>query len=276
MQTTVTGQLDEPITPQLDVVQETMLITAWARAVESQRHDAIVRDPHAERLVDAIDYDFGRFRGAWKSQVGVAVRTRLLDDLTRRFLDETPDAVVVNVGAGLDTRFSRVDNGAARWIDLDMPDAIDFRRTLLSEERRNTFVAGSVLDGAWIERVRALDARRVLIIAEGVLMFLPRVRVQRLVHELADLFPGGEMIFDVIGGLMVRCPWLHDTLPATRARFEWGVGRSEELAAWSDRIELLQFAPMLHERPDRWRWMRWLRHVPYMRDQFAVAHLRFV
>ena len=64
----------------LGPVQETMLITLWARAVESQRADAITRDPRAVEIYHAINYDFSRFARGWKSQVGVAVRDRVIDD----------------------------------------------------------------------------------------------------------------------------------------------------------------------------------------------------
>ena len=51
-----------------------MLISLWARANEAIRIDAIVRDAEALRLVDTLEYDFSRFSGGWKTQVGVAVR----------------------------------------------------------------------------------------------------------------------------------------------------------------------------------------------------------
>ena len=51
----------------------------WALAVETQRPKPIVRDPHAVRMMRDINYDFSRFSRAWLSQVGVAIRTMLLD-----------------------------------------------------------------------------------------------------------------------------------------------------------------------------------------------------
>jgi O-methyltransferase involved in polyketide biosynthesis len=118
-------------------------------------------------------------------------------------------------------------------------------------------------------------ARPTMIVSEGMLMFFERERVRALVERLAESFPGGEMLFDAIGGLMVRAPWLHDTLPRTGVRFRWGLAGTAELGTWSDRIEVVAVRSMLDEAPDRWRWMRWLRHVPSMRRQFTVAHLRF-
>jgi len=258
----------------LGPVQETMLITLWARAAESRRRDAILRDAAAEKLVRAIDYDFDRFAHGWKSQVGVAVRARVIDDAVRVFLRHRPDGVVVNLGAGLDTRFDRVDNGRVHWIELDLPDAIAFRRRLLPESPRHPCWSLSALDETWVDRVRDLG-RPVLIVSEGVLMFLPRDGVARLIDRSAARLGGATMIFDCIGRLMVRCPWLHDTLPRTRARFAWGIRHAADLAALTGAAEVEAVRPMLNEHPARWRWMRWLRGVPAMRRQFMLVQLRF-
>lgn len=92
-------------------VEETLLLPLWARAAETERPDALVRDFMALEFIKRIDYDLGHFRRDWTSQVAIAVRTRLIDDAVQAFLKRHPDAVFVNLGAGLDCRFFRLDNG---------------------------------------------------------------------------------------------------------------------------------------------------------------------
>ncbi len=96
---------------------ETLLIALYLRAVETQRVDGIIRDEKAVEMIQSIDYDFARFDRAWASQVGVAVRTEILDEATTAFIRQYPDASVVNMGAGLCTRFNRVDNGSIIWYE---------------------------------------------------------------------------------------------------------------------------------------------------------------
>lgn len=48
-------------------------------------------------------------------------------------LRDHPDAVIVNLGAGLDTTFQRIDNGRIFWYGLDLPDSIDLRKRLIPE-----------------------------------------------------------------------------------------------------------------------------------------------
>lgn len=260
--------------PSLGAIQETMLITLWARARESQRNDAIIRDEKSIDLYNAIDYDFDRFRGGWKSQVGVAVRDRLFDRIVRDFLKRHPEATIINIGAGLDLRFFRIDNGSVRWFDLDLPDAIALRRLFIKETDRLTYLEGSALDASWMETIRSQGDRPTMLIAEGVLMFFQQAEVQKLFARFSANFPGGEMLFDCIGPLMVNFPFLHDTLPRTKARFQWGVRRKSDIVKWNRNWQIREYRSLLDECPRRWRWMRWCRLVPALRRQFFALHLK--
>ena len=88
-----------------DVVQETLLIPLYYRALESRRGEqAILKDNLAEQLVKRIDYDFSKLNKAKLSKLGCVVRGRYYDNITRNFILSHENAVVVNVGCGLDTR----------------------------------------------------------------------------------------------------------------------------------------------------------------------------
>jgi O-methyltransferase involved in polyketide biosynthesis len=111
--------------PDLTGIPETMLFTSHNRASESKRPGGILNDPDCERIYDAIDYDYERSFG--KPDGTHAMRSKLFDDALRPWLTEHPDAVVVELGAGLETQFQRCDNGSVRWICVDVPEAIEFR-----------------------------------------------------------------------------------------------------------------------------------------------------
>jgi NADPH-dependent ferric siderophore reductase len=71
-----------------------------------------------------------------------------------------PAGTVVEVGAGLNTRFERLDNGTIHWVDLDLPDTMDLRRTFFSETDRRRMVAASVADDSWCQTVLASPCSR--------------------------------------------------------------------------------------------------------------------
>ena len=98
----------ERIISELDAIPETMLIPLWAKATETMRKDALLVDSKAVEIMQKIDYDFSKFRKAKASQVGCCIRAKLIDEEVTAFLNEHPDAVVIQLGAGIDARYGSV------------------------------------------------------------------------------------------------------------------------------------------------------------------------
>lgn len=262
---------------ELGPIGRTLLITLWARAAESSRPDSIRDDPEAVRLLPRIEHDFGRYertRGrGWKTQVGVAVRGRRIDAAIAEFCRSHPEGLIVELGAGLDGRSRRLGGPGHDWLLVDLPEVIAIRRRLMPPARGEHLHAGSLTDPGWIDAALRLGDRPRLVIAEGVLMFVPRASVTRTLGEIADRLPGTRVVADVIGGLMVRFPWLHDTLPTSGARFTWGLRTLREPDGWHPGVRLEAAHALIRDGGARWRWMRLLRPVAPMRRQFVLLEL---
>jgi O-methyltransferase involved in polyketide biosynthesis len=95
---------------QLGQVQETLPIPLYARALESRGKRPILEDPKAVEMVESIDWDFQRF-GQRRRTFVCALRTAMFDVWAEDFLRCHPEGIVVEIGAGLNTRFERLDNG---------------------------------------------------------------------------------------------------------------------------------------------------------------------
>ena len=91
-------------------VPETMLQTLFARAAHSQKKEHKFYDAKAIEIVKQLDYDFSKAEKDAAMSSGVIARTILLDQMVGAFLEEHPDATVVNIACGLDTRVYRLDN----------------------------------------------------------------------------------------------------------------------------------------------------------------------
>jgi len=143
----------------LSGVAETLLMTLYIRAMESQRPDALIKDEKAVALVTQMSYDFDRVRQVHmdeEDKVTLILRNLEFDRYARDFLARHPEAAVVHIGCGLDSRFERVDNGQVEWYDLDLPDVIALRRKFIGDERERYHLLGcSAFDSAWISQVRA-------------------------------------------------------------------------------------------------------------------------
>ncbi len=228
--------MSETTKPNLSGVAETLLITLYIRAMESQRSDTLAKDERAEAVVRQLDQETLRKTLALTddfSRVAVILKGREFDRFVQDFLARHPDAVVVHIGCGLDTRFERVDNGQVEWYDLDLPDVIDLRRELIgSEGVRHHYLVCSVLDHAWMDPVRVHQQRPFLFLAEGVFMYFKEAQVKSLVLKLRDCFPGAELVFDAFSPIM---RWGHNSR-VTRTRvgayLHWGLKHAQDLERW--------------------------------------------
>ena len=115
--------MNDKIESKLANVPETMLITLWAKATETERADALIKDEKAVEMMGKIDYDFSKLKKASFSQSGCCVRAGLIDMEAKAFLKDNPDAVVIQLGAGIDARYERLGKPkVSHWYDLDLPE----------------------------------------------------------------------------------------------------------------------------------------------------------
>ena len=247
--------------------------------------DPIVRDERAAGILERMDYDFGKFDGAWLSQTGVAVRTAILDREAGRFISQYPDGLIINLGCGLDTRFFRLDNGRISWIDLDLPRVIELRRQVLllqEESERKThhsryrITAASVLDPSWTGDIHP-EGRRVLIIAEGLLMYFDPGEVKTLMGHLADEFPGARMLFEMMTPFLAARSHRHATVNHTRAVFKWGITSGRAVEAFHGSIRFVTEFNYFDFYRKRWKWLRWPALIPAVKNRLnnRIVHLEF-
>src|SRR5689334_5477887 len=108
----------------LQSIQATMLIPLWGRANASEKNPEILYDKEAIEIIERCDFDFSDIAKTFGEYGGITyiVRARKVEDTIRAFIEKRPSATIVNIGAGLDTTFSRVDNDKINWYNIDLPD----------------------------------------------------------------------------------------------------------------------------------------------------------
>lgn len=257
----------------LSGVPETLLIPLWARAAETKEQNPIIRDEKAAEIMAQIDYDFSKFNGSWMSQTGVAVRTEILDRETEKFIRKHPDAVIVNIGCGLDTRYFRLDNGRIRWFDLDLPEPIRIRKRFFQESRRYRMIDKSVFDYSWMEACQG--EQDVLFIAEGVFMFFTEQEMKELMDRLTGHFHKAHMLFEMFPRMLIKSSGKHETVKKTAAKFQWGIRRGKDIEQINSRITFLEEWNYFDYHRDRWRWMGWLSLIPFFHNNFndRIVHI---
>ncbi|HZU87451.1 MAG TPA: class I SAM-dependent methyltransferase [Anaerolineaceae bacterium] len=267
--------MPEKINPKLGGVAETLLIPLYCRAIETQRPDALIKDKKALAIVNQLDCDFSRLRLHGLAEPATILRIREFDRMAREFLARNPEAVVVHIGCGLDTRFERVDNGRVEWFDLDLPEVIDLRRSLIGDEKgRYHLVNGSIFENAWQDSMRAYHGRPFLFIAEGVLPYFKEARVRSLVVTLRRQFPGAELVFDGISPTILWTDNLRLAMTKVKARLHWGLKGGKDLESWENGIQLLEEWFYFDHPEPRLSSFRWMRFFPFFAKSTGIFHYK--
>ena len=270
--------MSETTNQNLSGVSETLLVTLYLRAMETQRPDALIKEEKAVELVTRMGHDFDRIRQIPMKEVNKVVpllRTREFDRYAQDFLRRHPEAVVVHIGCGLDSRFERVDNGQVEWYDLDFPHVIELRRKLIGDVReRYHFLACSALEDAWMEAVSAHRQRIFLFMAEGVFPYLEEAQVKWLVLRLRDHFPGAELVFEALSPFELWVGNLRLAISKLGARAHWGLRRGREIEGWGDGIRLLDEWGYFDRPEPRLDHIRWMRHIPLLATALRIYHFR--
>jgi methyltransferase (TIGR00027 family) len=230
-------QQEEQMTTKVDFssvawgsVEWTNVVTLYLRACESRSPRPVLGDHAAAEAVERIDYDFKRVHRSaqpWGSQYLVALRAKKLDDWTKDNLARHPDAVVLHLGCGLDTRAFRINPPpTVHWFDLDQPGVIELRRKLYDETDAYRMIGSSVTDPGWLDQIPA--GRPTVVVAEGLLMYITEREVRELFARLIDRVGHGELLFDATSPSGPRLSKLF-----THGIVKWGLRDAHDIEGWN-------------------------------------------
>ena len=196
--------------PLIRNISDTARWAAVFRAQETERPDALFRDPLARRLAGERGQQIAtamtmHTKNAWSW----VMRTHVVDQYIERQLAGGVDTIL-NLAAGLDTRPYRMAvPSTLRWIEVDLPELLAYKEQMLKGEKPRCKVERIALDLADVARRRALFAqigtssKRVMIVSEGLLIYLSPDDVGVLATDLAKQPTFRYWVLDVVSpGLM--------------------------------------------------------------------------
>ena len=216
-------------------VQETLLLPLYGRKRAMEMYPGNFNDLDCQRIYNEVEIDYNR-KGIMEKIGAIMAATRQYDlaSVCRSYLKNHPRACVVNLGCGLDTTFSQVDNGQARAYNLDFPDAIAVRNELLGERERETNIACDLNDLSWFDKIDFRPEDGIVFFASGVFYYFKTEQVKTLFAAMAEHFPGGKLVFDATkkkGLKNMLKTWLKDCDDNIGVYFS--VDELSELKSWS-------------------------------------------
>jgi O-methyltransferase involved in polyketide biosynthesis len=185
-------------TTDLSPVEQTAFLTEYARALDSRWARPILGDALAGEAVDKIDYDFAGLGVQTSVVCQTALRAKMLDDRVRDFVDKHPEAVVVDLGAGLDGGFYRVaPPPSVDWYSVDLAGILRVRAEALPASPQSHSVPVSFADPAWPNSIPG--DRPTILIADGLLAFLSEAVIIGIFERITEHFGSGELAFNDYG-----------------------------------------------------------------------------
>jgi O-methyltransferase involved in polyketide biosynthesis len=211
------------------------------------------------------------------AQLGWAVRAHRIDEIVQRHLAVHERAVVVELGAGLSTRYYRVGQQSYRWLELvDLPETIALRRQFEIDSDRHRLLPVSALAFNWLDEVPDGPPASLLIVAEGLLMYFDPDEVQALITRLKQRFLGATLVFDAVGGLTKGKT--AQQLAALNAPLKWFIQNEHDLPKLGLTVlearSLIQEMSQYRDRIGGYRWIPWLSHLPPLRNAALLIEAR--
>jgi len=239
-------------TTQLTPVEQTAFLTVYARALESRWRRPILGDRLADEVVGRIDYDFTGLGVQASVVCQTALRAKMLDDRVRDFVHKHHDAVVVDLGAGLDSGFYRVDPPrSVDWYSVDLPGILALRDEALPTNPHSHSVPVSLAEKHWPETIPG--DRPTMLIADGLFAFLPEPVIVGIFRRITDHFSTGEFAFNDYG----RIGWvsklaikLYPQKMFKDVGSQWGYAGFKDAhhpETWNPRMRLVEEASLAYE-----------------------------
>ena len=220
-------------------IPETMLWTLHNRVTEALRKDSIIKDNKAIEIYNSLKYQYENSFG--KGEPSHAIRSLAFDDEIKGFLNSYPESYIINLGEGLETQRYRLKDKTAKWVTVDVPEAIEIREQFIEPDSDHIHLSLSALDRKWFESVPT--DKPLFITAQGLLMYFKNGEVKSLLTAIIDEFYSGCIMFDTIPvwlskKTLSKKGW-KKTKNYTTPKMPWGINRNQinDIMSWSPKIK---------------------------------------
>ena len=242
--------MTEKLHVDLSGAPQTMLATFYAKALDADFDRPILGDRWARDIVDRLDYDWSKTTITARNSPSVTTRSAHFDNWARQFLAVHPEAIVLHLGCGLDSRYYRLGpTSDVEWYDVDYPDVAELRGQLFPPREHCHIVAASVTDPAWLAKVPT--DRPTLMIGEGLTMYLTAAEGEALLGRIVEHAPSGELQFDAFSRFGIKMQWTNPVVTRAGATLHWGIDGPDDileavpglrLLAWQSPFDSSTFA----------------------------------
>ena len=176
----------------MDNVNKTLYIPLYGKSFVSKK-GIILRDEKAEEIWAAEGFPMkGKSKSKWLAYY-MGMRSAVFDRWLAARMEENPDALVLHIGCGMDSRILRVGEQNHFWYDVDFPDVIAQRKRYFGETAHYRMLSGDLREKAWLD---ALPDGNAIVVLEGVSMYVTPEELKTAVENLYARFADVRILMD--------------------------------------------------------------------------------
>ena len=176
----------------MNSVNQTLYIPLYGKSYISKQ-GLILNDPKAEEIWAAEGFALkGKSASKWLAYY-MGMRAVVFDRWLKQRMEETPDAVVLHLGCGMDSRVCRVGTNGHLWYDVDFPNVIEARRRYYPESAYYKMLGTDVCAPDYLEQIAGKNA---IVVMEGISMYLKWEELTQLLTRLSGHFDSAALLMD--------------------------------------------------------------------------------
>ena len=177
----------------MDSINKTLYIPLYGKALVS-RKGILLSDKKAEEIWAAVQFPLKRRSSSKWLAYYLGMRAAVFDGWLREKMQEFPDAPILHLGCGLDSRVLRIGTGTSTWYDVDFPAVTEERKRHYTETEHYRMIGADIQDGAFLTEIA--QAERATVLLEGVSMYLADGELARLFAKLRTHFSHLSVLVD--------------------------------------------------------------------------------
>jgi O-methyltransferase involved in polyketide biosynthesis len=230
--------MTDKVSVDLTGAAQTMLTTLYLKALDADFERPVLGDRYAKEAIGRLDFDWREIgiTATWAPLV--TVRAAQYDIWASQFLAVHQHSTVVHLGCGLDSRVFRLDLGPdVEWYDVDYPAVIALRKRIYPARPGYHLIATSATDPSWLNEIPS--ERPVLLLAEGISMYLMEHQGVALLRHIVDHFPSGELQIDFYNWFGIRTQKAHTLVRRSGSTLHWAVNSPQDILSRVPGVRLL-------------------------------------
>ena len=171
---------------------QTLYIPLFGKSFVSQR-GLFIKDKKAEEIWKKEQFPLkSKSKSKWLAYY-MGIRAAVIDEWTREQIKNNPDAIILHLGCGLDSRALRIEHNNL-WFDIDLPEVIDERTRFFKENNNYKMIAADITSNGWLKLIP--ETNNVIVIMEGLSMYLVPEDLKQLFTDLNNHFSHINLITD--------------------------------------------------------------------------------